>query len=169
MISTEHQERANSIIQQGVQKALACRLRLPAALNLVWVNERSNRLGYVFDTDPTKIYLNIRFIGEEHFWKTTILHEFAHLLCFINFPLSRQAHGPEFRYCCRVLGIKEDTKAKVIDRSLIIRRTQTRVPLSCPSCSKEYKVAQRGMTRLANSGRSYICPHCRVRLVQNNA
>lgn len=57
------------------------------------------------------IKINPRFL--ENFSEKTInyvvIHEVAHLITKKLFPAAKQAHGPEFKSVCRVLGISDST------------------------------------------------------------
>jgi len=63
--------------------------------------EKQNKLGY-FDPHTYQIGLNLELIytAKENVLKDILRHEFAHYLCFLMYPQTTKAHGPEFKEIC---------------------------------------------------------------------
>lgn len=95
-------------------------------------------------------------------YKNTVIHEFAHILQYLNFPKVKQAHGKEFRTICKVLGGNGKTYSSYDLYSVEGRKRRkktkiTRKPYKC-GC----RVHNITLHRIAKikKGSVYTCIHC---------
>jgi len=102
--------------------------------------------------------------GDE-FINRTVVHEFAHIIVFCNFPKAK-AHGREFKMLMRVFG-SEGTRCHSYDlRSLVphkVRKTAQRFEYKC-QCSR-HNLSKIRHNRILN-GSIYTCKNCRTDLVK---
>ena len=95
----------------------------------------------------------------DHIINTTIAHEIAHLIQFKLFPTAKQAHGPEFRYICRMLGIDGKTY-HTMPRMNVVNHVYI-----C-NCRKHF--VSNIVHRRMQAGQNRICRDCKKVIVYLN-
>jgi predicted SprT family Zn-dependent metalloprotease len=114
-----------------------------------------------------RIYLNINYIREQSFWDNTILHELAHIITHRKFPCAKQAHGPEFRFVCRLLGIKENTYHSMAPEGVDLQRVRRRNSnyVGVCSCGAIHKNISSRIVNAMLAGQKRRCNICKTTVV----
>lgn len=100
----------------------------------------------------------------EEFLNRTVPHEVAHIVCRNVFPRAKQAHGPEWRYVCQVLGMSDLKRCHSYDTAGLIQRRAPRAKQFALRCKcGEHKVTITIYKRFL-TGTKYRCAKCKYTL-----
>lgn len=91
-------------------------------------------------------------------FKDTIIHEVAHMMQYLVYPHAKQAHGPEFRRICVMLGGSGSTKHSYNADGLRAKTVKRHV-LQCV-CTKTFNATTTTFNKIKESPRSYHCSVC---------
>jgi predicted SprT family Zn-dependent metalloprotease len=105
----------------------------------------------------------MEIMGEK--FKEVVLHELAHLMQYHAFPYAKQAHGPEFRRCCALIGASGTTF--ISDENLtnalpVKRNTVTRYKAHCV-CGIHY-LTKAKLDKIQINGVKYRCNNCKTHI-----
>lgn len=90
----------------------------------------------------------------------TILHEIAHLIQRIYIPNAKQAHGPEWRNICSVIGCNGKTYHNYECNDLFKKKIKRHV-YSCPSTTH---ILSTTLHNRVLNGKKYFCVCCKQQI-----
>jgi SprT protein len=100
----------------------------------------------------------------DDFIETTVVHEFAHIIQFINYPKAK-AHGREFKHIMRIFG-STGKRCHTYDLAGItgqVRKRAVRVAYKCGCRSHNITTIKQGKI---NRGARYFCRDCKETIVR---
>lgn len=96
-------------------------------------------------------------VGED--FRSTIIHEIAHIVQFREYPRAKQAHGPEFKAIDKFLGGRGKRCYDYdVEGVVKVKRKFTRYKAECP-CGKEFRITKR-LVQSVEKGQRY-CLSCK--------
>lgn len=109
---------------------------------------------------------DITFFKEEtrDMLEDTVPHEIGHLLQHILYPKAKRSHGPEWKYVCHKLGMKEVKRCHNYDASNVPNsRRNFNVYCDCGS----FGVGKNLFAKITTSNKKYCCRKCKKNLSAN--
>jgi SprT protein len=94
-------------------------------------------------------------------YSNTVIHEVSHIGQFKLFPNAKQAHGPEFRRICRILGGNGETKGQYNVQPAPERNL---IEYKCKCRSHFITKIRHG--KIVRGNATYSCKYCMSRIVK---
>lgn len=178
-IKTDKQRAIINILFECADKAEAFGFKVPEMVNVSFAlnstvcagqaGQKGVHRGVVHDLEIDLHGKCLEAIGVEKF-KTTAIHEFCHVLQFVNYPKQKNGHDENFYEFMRLMGIDDPKRCHSYDLNAITgkpKRRQRRWGYTCDCVDKVHEIATVTHNKMQKKGLRYFCKICNTDLEWN--
>lgn len=135
-------------------RCIGATVRQFTLVELVKIKDHARRTSTAGSATSSTIEMNLHLNKTEADYRCTLLHEYAHVVCYKMFPKETAHHGPKWAMVMVALG---EEPVRCHDKVLSELYPEKWRRITCTVCMKSFDISNRKVNKVLKQGQHYLC------------